>query len=43
MTMLIRHSISTVALSCIFMKGISGIETVAALELLEITNPILQV
>jgi hypothetical protein len=34
--MLIRHSISTVALSCIFMKGISGTETVAALKLLEI-------
>jgi len=39
--MLICHSIST--LSCMFMTGISGTEAVAALELLEITNHILQV
>jgi len=30
--MLIHHSISTVALSCIFMKGISGTEAEAALN-----------
>jgi hypothetical protein len=41
--MMIHHSISTVALSCIFVKGISGTEVVATLELFEITNPILQV
>lgn len=41
--MLIHHFISTLALSYIFMKGIFGTEAVAALELLEITNPILQV
>jgi len=38
--MLIHHSISTVALSCMVLHGT---EAVAALELLEVINPILQV
>jgi hypothetical protein len=38
MTMLIDHSMSIVALSHIFRKGISGREVVAAIELLEITS-----